>query len=337
MRVFLLEYFLSLKKEENFKESFYREGKQILNSLIKSFSMLKNVQLSIFVNQSNLKLIDNNYDNLDFIVGNNSCQNSYFEDLINLDINNCDYFLIIAPETNNILYQITKIMENKNANNLGCSSSCIKKTANKWLLYNNFKKSSIQLAESYLIGDAKSNFNKRSNFNKSFFPAVIKAKYSAGSDLKIIKSKKEFKNLNIKNYQGQIIQKIINGIPGSLSAAANLENLQILSFNKQLIEPKDFSYLGSTINYNFPDENKLEQLIKLIKQKYPNLNGYFGVDFIYSKKGVYLLEINPRITSSYIGLAKISNPAKIILDLAKNKKEIDFSALSKDKFTFYLD
>ena len=108
-------------------------------------------------------------------------------------------------------------------------------------------------------------------------------------------------------------------------------------FNKQLINPDNFSYLGSTINYNFSEKNKLNQLAKLIKQKYPNLTGYFGIDFIYNEKGVYLLEINPRITSSYIGLAKISNPAKIILDLAKNKKQLDPEALSKMKFTFYLN
>ncbi len=330
MRIFILEYFLSQQKDDVFKESFYREGKQILISLIKSFIKLENLKLSIFINKDNINLVDNNFDNVDFIISNNN-NISYFKKIINLNLNRCDYFLIIAPETNNLLYQITKLMENKNLNNLGCSSECIKKAADKWLLYNNFKDTSIQLAESYLI--SKNNIN----LDKEFFPAVIKAKYSAGSELKIIKSKKEFENLNVKDYKNQIIQKIINGVPGSLSIAANSKKLQILSFNKQLINSDNFSYLGSTINYNFPEKNKLNQLTKLIKEKYPNLNGYFGVDFIYNEKGIYLLEINPRITSSYIGLAKISNPAKIILDLAKNKNQIDTEALSKEKFTFYLN
>ena len=331
MRIFILEYFLSQKKDRNFKESFYKEGKQILTSLIKSFAKIEELKLSIYVNQNNISLVDNNFNNVDFIVSNSKSQSSYFEKLINLDLNSCDYFLIIAPETNNLLYQITKIMESKNLNNLGCSSECIKKAADKWLLYNNFKNTSIKLAESYLIG--RNDFN----LDRDFFPAVIKAKYSAGSELEIIKSKKEFKNLSIEDYKGQIIQKIINGVPGSLSIAANSKKLQILSFNKQLINPDNFSYLGSTINYKFPEKNKLKQLVKLIKQKYPNLNGYLGIDFIYNEKGVYLLEINPRITSSYIGLAKISNPAKIILDLAKNKNKLDPEALSKKKFTFYLN
>jgi predicted ATP-grasp superfamily ATP-dependent carboligase len=331
MRIFILEYFLSKKRENFFKESFYREGKQMLDSLIESFSKIKDIQLSIFIDQNNINLIDNNFDNVNFIISNSSNQNRYSDQLLNLDISECDYFLIIAPETNNLLYQITKIMENKNLYNLGCSSNCIKKAADKWLLYNNFKNTSIKLAKSYLIRKNKL------KLNESFFPAVIKAKYSAGSELKIIKSKEKFKKLNFKEYKGQIIQKIINGVPGSISIAADLKNIQILSINKQLINPEDFSYLGSTVNYKFPEQNKLEQLANSIKKTYPNLNGYFGVDFVYNQKGFYLLEINPRITSSFIALSKISNPAKVIFDLAKNKKIIDSNSLSQKEFTFYLD
>lgn len=330
MRIFILEYFLSQKKDEKFKKSFYREGKQILISLIKSFNKIEDLELSIYINQDNINLFDN-FNNIDIIISKNKSQSSYFKKLINLNLNEHDYFLIIAPETNNLLYQITKILENKNLNNIGCSSICIKKTANKWLLHNNLKNTSIKLAESYLIGENELDLDRK------FFPAVIKTKYSAGSELKIVKSKKDFKNLNIKDYKGQIIQKIINGIPGSLSIAANSKKMKILSFNKQIINPDNFSYLGSIINYKFPEDKKINQLAKIIKQKYPNLNGYFGIDFIFNEKEVYLLEINPRITSSYIGLAKISNPAKTILDLAKNKKKIDNEALSNKKFIFYLD
>lgn len=330
MRIFILEYFLSQKKDEKFKKSFYREGKQILISLIKSFNKIEDLELSIYINQDNINLFDN-FNNIDIIISKNKSQSSYFKKLINLKLNEHDYFLIIAPETNNLLYQITKILENKNLNNIGCSSNCIKKTANKWLLHNNLKNTSIKLAESYLIGENELDLDRK------FFPAVIKTKYSAGSELKIVKSKKDFKNLNIKDYKGQIIQKIINGIPGSLSIAANSKKMKILSFNKQIINPDNFSYLGSIINYKFPEDKKINQLTKIIKQKYPNLNGYFGIDFIFNEKEVYLLEINPRITSSYIGLAQISNPAKTILDLAKNKKKIDNEALSNKKFIFYLD
>ncbi|KXS49556.1 MULTISPECIES: ATP-grasp domain-containing protein [Halanaerobium] len=331
MKVFILEYFLSKKRNSIFKESFYREGKFMLDSLIKSFAKIEDLQLSIFIAQENIDLIDHQNHDIEIIVSDEGSCDSYFEKLLDLDLSQSDYFLVIAPETDNLLYQITKIMETKNINNLGCSSNCIKKAANKWLLYQNFKDTDIKIPESYQIK------NNKLDLRKDFFPAVIKAKYSAGSELKIIKSKKEFSNLNLSNYKGQIIQKIITGIPGSLSLAANSTNLRILSINKQLIRADDFSYFGSIINHRFPNQHKLKELANLVKKKYPNLNGYFGIDFICNQKGFYLLEINPRLSSSFIGLAEISEPAEIILNLAEKKNFIGSNLLSSKEFTFYLD
>jgi len=330
MRIFIMEYFLSKKKNCDFKESFYKEGKEILDSLIKSFLKIKEHQLSILINRDNLDLIDHQSNRISFILTAEDSKLSYFEKLSKLEIDSSDYFLIVAPETNNLLYQITKIMEDKNIKNLGCSSNCIKKAANKWLLYQQFKNTPVLLPETYLINSAEV------ELKKDFFPAVIKAKYSAGSELKIVKSKKEFNNLKLEDYNGQIIQKVIDGIPGSLSIAANSKEFKILSINKQLINTDDFSYLGSIINHKFQGDYKLQELANLIKNKFPCLNGYFGIDFIYTQKGFYLLEINPRITSSFIGLAAISNPAEIITKPTM-KKNWGPDQQTKKEFTFKLD
>lgn len=311
----------------------------MLNSLIKSFAGIKDLQLSIFVARENTDLIEHQQHNLEFIVSDENTDSlysdsSYFEKLSSLDLSHSDCFLVIAPETDNLLYRITKIMEAKNIINLGSSSACIKKAADKWLLYKNFKDAAVKMPETYQIQ------NSKLSLRDDFFPAVIKARYSAGSELEIIRSKKDFLKLELSNYKDQIIQKIIPGIPGSLSIAANSSTLKILSINKQLIRSDDFSYFGSIINYSFPNQYKLKELVNLVKKKYPDLNGYFGIDFICSQKGFYLLEINPRLSSSFIGLAEISEPIKTILNLtnlAENKEFKDSNLLSSEEFTFYLD
>jgi predicted ATP-grasp superfamily ATP-dependent carboligase len=60
------------------------------------------------------------------------------------------------------------------------------------------------------------------------------------------------------------------------------------------------------------------QLAKRIAAAIPSLNGYVGVDVIVDNADVYVVEINPRITTSYIGLRESIglNPAQLILDLA---------------------
>ena len=50
----------------------------------------------------------------------------------------------------------------------------------------------------------------------------------------------------------------------------------------------------------------------------PDALGYVGVDVIIDKENdkIYVLEINPRLTTSYVGLADALalNPAKLLLD-----------------------
>ncbi|WP_108076529.1 hypothetical protein [Halanaerobium congolense] len=79
MKVFILEYFLSKKRNSIFKESFYREGKFMLDSLIKSFAKIEDLQLSIFIAQENIDLIDHQNHDIEIIVSDEGSCDSYFE------------------------------------------------------------------------------------------------------------------------------------------------------------------------------------------------------------------------------------------------------------------
>ena len=53
----------------------------------------------------------------------------------------------------------------------------------------------------------------------------------------------------------------------------------------------------------------------------PELWGIIGVDIIDSKNGLQVLEVNPRITTSYVGLKESTglNPAALVLDLVDGR------------------
>ncbi|RQD75219.1 MAG: hypothetical protein D5S01_05490 [Halanaerobium sp. MSAO_Bac5] len=137
MKIFILEYFLSKSSFNNQQCSFYNEAVNIFQSIIKSTLKTKDMKIYSCLNKSFSNTFDNkmkstiniNYSQSDF----NSLA-EYYSFIESLTLDNLDYFLIIAPETDNILYQLTKILENKGIKNLGSSSTSIKKTANKWLL-----------------------------------------------------------------------------------------------------------------------------------------------------------------------------------------------------------
>jgi predicted ATP-grasp superfamily ATP-dependent carboligase len=93
----------------------------------------------------------------------------------------------------------------------------------------------------------------------------------------------------------------------------------LLSVNRQHIHQQDNTFMlkGCCVN-TIADENGIfSGLIQQIAAAIPELWGYAGVDLIRNKGGLHVLEINPRLTSSYAGLraALGVNPAQLVIDL----------------------
>ncbi|MBS7633086.1 ATP-grasp domain-containing protein, partial [Candidatus Bathyarchaeota archaeon] len=49
---------------------------------------------------------------------------------------------------------------------------------------------------------------------------------------------------------------------------------------------------------------------------FKGFRGYLGIDVVLAKDKAYLIEINPRLTTSYVGLRKVIgyNPAQAIIE-----------------------
>jgi len=64
-----------------------------------------------------------------------------------------------------------------------------------------------------------------------------------------------------------------------------------------------------------------QQIASAVAAAIPGLWGYVGVDLIEGPDGPVVLEINPRLTTSYAGLrdAVGVNPAGLVLDLLKRQ------------------
>lgn len=115
------------------------------------------------------------------------------------------------------------------------------------------------------------------------------------------------KNSTVQNYF--IIQEYINGINASACIIGNGLDTKILSVNRQYVTlkspNKESSYSGGLIPIK-PNRNIVDTLVETMKAL-KCLNGFIGVDFIISNNTPYITDVNPRITTSYIGLRKIIN------------------------------
>lgn len=116
-----------------------------------------------------------------------------------------------------------------------------------------------------------------------------------------------------------VIQPFLAGEALSLSLLAQSGKAWLLSCNRQDISLTDgaFRYHGGVVGGAEARRAALAPLAERITEALPELWGYIGVDLIDGETGPMVLEINPRLTTSYIGLADSIglNPAELVLAL----------------------
>ena len=119
-----------------------------------------------------------------------------------------------------------------------------------------------------------------------------------------------------------IVQPLLSGEAASLSMLCKNGKAWLLTCNRQLIQLNhdDFSYHGSIINGMAQYWQAFEDIAARVAQALPGLAGYVGVDLIVAEAGMTVLEINPRLTTSYVGMHRAIgfNPARLVLDMFYN-------------------
>jgi len=129
-----------------------------------------------------------------------------------------------------------------------------------------------------------------------------------------------------------VIQPFVPGPALSLSILAQDGVAWLLTCNRQHVELKGgkLSYRGGFVGGAEALRPHLEPLASRIVAALPGLWGYVGVDLIDGPQGPTVLEINPRLTTSYVGLSRSLgvNPAALILALLDQRLETLVRALS---------
>lgn len=279
--------------------------------------------LSEFLQADNIRKVDN-FDNYITI----------FKNLVN----NCKYAFIIAPETSKILYNLTKIVKNYDRIILSTNLRGIKYGTSKISTYKIFKKKNILTPKTYLIPLKNKSLNKDfilHTFKELESPIVIKPKDGVGAEsIHYFENESQIlnflmsRNARIENRRKFILQEFIEGRDLSISLIGTPHTDPIiLSVNFQYIDIKSIKseYIGGYA----PLENckDIIQKLKVITKRLNSLKieGYYGIDFIEKQNSLNFIEINPRLTTSYIGLRNILNfnCAELIFN-SKNNTIDDF-------------
>jgi predicted ATP-grasp superfamily ATP-dependent carboligase len=124
---------------------------------------------------------------------------------------------------------------------------------------------------------------------------IIKDRFGCGcNNVKITNNK------NLKVPSNRVYEKYVTGESYSVSLYISGSNYEMISINQQVIKLYRNNLKLKAINVNiYPIfRNSLFKFIDDILIAIPGLEGFIGFDFIYNNKELFLIDINPRFTTS---------------------------------------
>ncbi len=120
---------------------------------------------------------------------------------------------------------------------------------------------------------------------------------------------------------GHILQPWLDGVPASLSLLCAGGQARVAACNRQHLRLVDGTVrlTGITVNGERSRAAELGPLAERIAAAIPGLWGPVGVDLLLTSDGPVVLEVNPRLTTSWCGLAAThqTSPAAWVLELAR--------------------
>jgi len=212
-----------------------------------------------------------------------------------------DLVLIIAPESAGILQELLHTARRVKPNGvLNCSGSGLEIGCDKWRL--------AEFCSDHQIPHLPTRVCDGSPVTD--LPAVVKPRDGAGTEkIQIVRNLSDIQRLI--HDDRQIIQPLLDGIPLSSAAcyATSGERQLTLPLGEQFLEFHDdtVEYRGGSLPWQHADwplaMEQAEQIWKLLDSRLDGLRGYVGIDWLWqpSAQTLRLVEINPRLTTAYIG------------------------------------
>jgi predicted ATP-grasp superfamily ATP-dependent carboligase len=229
----------------------------------------------------------------------------------------------IAPESDGMLERISEMAADRKL--LGCASEAVRLAASKRATALCLEKTGIAVVPTWLVSEFKPETGR----------FVAKPDDGVGCEgSRVFDSSDALFDWMQGKSTTHVIQPWLAGEPASLSMICRNGRAQLLSCNRQLIKVIDgaIHYRGSLLNGFAQYWPVFEHLAAQIAVAMPELAGYVGVDVMIDQGHLTVLEINPRLTTSYAGLHQTTglNPAGLVLDLLYNDRMIEPSKIQRN-------
>ena len=246
--------------------------------------------------------------------------------------------LLIAPPRE--LIKASKIVKDKI---LGPTHDCILTFSNKKSTYKFLEEHNIQVPRTKYLHKG------RTLEEESLpYPVVVKpVDMAGGAGITLVKTPDNLEYALNRAWDNTFseeiaVQEFLVGIHASISVISDGSNVHFISNNIQLIEVGDKGelkyYGGITPLKNGEISEKSLSIINKILKGCNCLRGYFGLDVVWVGWRPYVVEVNPRLTTSFIGLAEVlgGDLGRLILYSVGEEKFYRKTRFNFEKYSYYV-
>ncbi|MFQ6086491.1 MAG: ATP-grasp domain-containing protein [Candidatus Bathyarchaeia archaeon] len=260
-----------------------------------------------------------------------------------------DAVYVIAPESGQTLQKLVELVETSGGLSLNSQIDAIKNASNKMTTYEVLKERRLMVPETVMISIHEDVKHVKHVIKELGFPLVFKPVDGVGCcGLSVVKDESHVvaavKKIAKESLSEHFVaQKLIEGISVSASLISTGEKALPITLNKQMVtlaSPYEkSSYNGGIVPFGHVLEKEALKAAQTAVESISGLRGYVGVDMALTRNGPVVIEVNPRLTTSYIGLRKAVNfnPAQAIIDavlrrrLPENIQRVGYAFFSKVK------
>jgi tyramine---L-glutamate ligase len=238
---------------------------------------------------------------------------------LNALIASADAVWLVAPETDRCLERLAALVEKQGKTLLGPDAAAIGSAADKAGLPLRLAQRRVPHPLTLLL---QAGADVRRIARDLHYPVVVKPGRGAGCEgVCLARNASELRRAvefarRVKGRSPLLIQRYVPGVPASVSLLVHGGRTRALAVNAQMVRPgKPFSYHGGRTPLEHPLTARAIDVARRACGAFPGLRGYIGVDVILADDDAIVIEVNPRLTTSYLGvrLALEGNVAAMVI------------------------
>jgi len=239
-----------------------------------------------------------------------------------------DAVWIVAPETGGCLERLASRVERTGKALLGSSAAAIRRAADKARLPRRLARAGVRHPESIALELGTDACVAARHLG---YPLVLKPRRGAGGrGVHLVHDPRELRRVlaawrrHADRSSGigaldqpLLVQRYVRGTPASVSLLADGRSAVVLAVNAQRMRVSGgFSYRGGSTPLDHPHAAAAADAAVNACATLPGLRGFVGVDLVLSDNGPVVIEVNPRLTTAYLGVRAVLDENIAALTLA---------------------